>query len=83
MQVAYTILKIISIQFARALEINLSAGVSLLSALENITYAQPHEITKNAIIKIQMSSKEGSTLSSAIEQTNIFPRLVTQMVSIS
>ena len=78
----YFFSQIISIQFARALEINLSAGVSLLSALENITYAQPHEITKNAIIKIQMSIKEGNTLSSAIEQTNIFPRLVTQMVSI-
>lgn len=72
----------IAVHFSRCLEINLTSGVSLLAALENVSLIQKHEVTKEAIKRISTLIVDGVSLSQAVEQTNIFPQLVTQMIAI-
>ncbi|EJI86903.1 MULTISPECIES: type II secretion system F family protein [Alishewanella] len=69
-------------RFARTLSTTFAAGVPLIEALESAAGASGNEIYKKAILDIRDEVSSGNQMHFAMKQTNQFPEMVVQMVSI-
>ncbi len=69
-------------RFARTLSTTFAAGVPLVDALDSAAGASGNVVYKNAIMKIKNEVSGGTQLNHAMNQANVFPSMVIQMVAI-
>ena len=69
-------------RFARTLSTTFAAGVPLVDALESVSGAAGNVVYYNAIKKVKDDVSSGIQLNYSMKQTEVFPNMVIQMVSI-
>ena len=69
-------------RYARTLSTTFAAGVPLIEALESAAGASGNEVYKNAIMYIREEVSSGNQMYLSMKQTDRFPEMVVQMVSI-
>lgn len=69
-------------RFARTLSTTFAAGVPLIEALESAAGASGNEVYRNAIMHVREEVSSGTQMYLAMKQTDQFPEMVVQMVSI-
>jgi type IV pilus assembly protein PilC len=69
-------------RFARTLGVTFAAGVPLVEALDSVSGATGSVVYGQAIRKMRDDVAVGHQLQMAMNQTNLFPNMVTQMVAI-
>ena len=69
-------------RWTRTLSTMFAAGVPLVEAFDSVAGAAGNAIYFDATKSIQREVSQGSTLVSAMQNTNVFPSMVIQMVSI-
>ncbi len=69
-------------RFARTLGVTFRAGVPLVEALDSVSGATGSIVYNEAVKRIREDVAVGHQLQLAIRQTNLFPNMVVQMVSI-
>ncbi len=68
-------------RFSRTMSGLISAGTPALSALETSRHTLKNTVMREAIIGAARRVREGAPLSKALQKTEVFPPLVTQMVA--
>ena len=69
-------------RWTRTLATMFAAGVPLVESLDSVGGAAGNAVYLDATIKIQNEVSSGTSLTMAMQNTNVFPNMVTQMVSI-
>jgi len=69
-------------RFARTLSTMFAAGVPLVEAMESVAGAVGNVVYREAVIKMRDGVSTGTSLTSAMEETGVFPNMVVQMSSI-
>ena len=69
-------------RFARTLSTTFAAGVPLVDALESVSGATGNIVYYNAIKKVKDDVSSGIQLNYSMKQTEVFPNMLIQMVSI-
>jgi len=69
-------------RFARTLSTTFAAGVPLVDALESVSGAAGNVVYLEAILKVKDDVSSGIQLNHSMKQTNVFPNMLIQMVSI-
>jgi len=69
-------------RFARTLATMFAAGVPLVEALDSVAGASGNRVYFDATKKIQSEISTGTSLTVAMQNTNVFPNMVLQMTSI-
>jgi type IV pilus assembly protein PilC len=69
-------------RWARTLSTMFAAGVPLVEALSSVAGASGNYVYEQATKKIQSEIATGTSLTTAMEQSKVFPSMVVQMVSI-
>lgn len=69
-------------RFARTLSTMAAAGVPLVEAMESVAGAAGNDIYRRAILGIRDQISTGNQLQVAMQQTNLFPSMVVQMVAV-
>jgi type IV pilus assembly protein PilC len=69
-------------RFARTLGVTFAAGVPLVEALDSVAGATGSPVYNDAVRRIREDVAVGHQLQLAMRQTNLFPNMVVQMVSI-
>jgi type IV pilus assembly protein PilC len=70
------------VELTRTLSLLISAGISLLLALEIVLDAIDNEVFRQSMEKIAKDVEKGQTLSSSISRRPEFPILMSQMISV-
>jgi type IV pilus assembly protein PilC len=74
--------KISVARFTRTLSTLISSGVPILEGLDITAKTSGNAILEDVIYKLRSSIEEGKTISEPMRQSNYFPAMVTQMISI-
>jgi len=74
--------KIIMTEFARTLSLLLAAGISLLQALEVATDAISSLLYREELELVQKKIEKGVTLGQAINNDQLFPQILIQMIAV-
>ena len=69
-------------RFARTLGVTFRAGVPLVEALESVAGATGSIVYGNAVMRIREDVSVGHRLQLAMQQTDLFPNMVVQMIAI-
>jgi type IV pilus assembly protein PilC len=69
-------------RFARTLSTMFAAGVPLVEALESVAGATGNIVFENAVMKMREEVATGQRLQRAMENTNLFPNMVIQMIAV-
>lgn len=69
-------------RFARTLSTMFSAGVPLVEALESVAGATGNVVYEEAILKMRDQVATGQQLNVAMNEADLFPSMVTQMIAI-
>ncbi len=69
-------------KFSRTLGTLLSSGVPILGALEITGETTGNAVITRALDDVRDSVKEGQTIAKPLEEANVFPPMVTQMIAI-
>jgi type IV pilus assembly protein PilC len=69
-------------RFARTLSTMFAAGVPLVEALESVAGATGNIVFENAVLKMRDEVATGQRLQRAMENTNLFPNMVIQMIAV-
>jgi type II secretory pathway component PulF len=69
-------------RWTRTLSTMFAAGVPLVEALDSVGGASGNDVYLDATRKIQTEVSTGTSLTVAMQNANVFPNMVTQMVSI-
>ncbi|MEB0029779.1 type II secretion system F family protein [Undibacterium sp. RTI2.1] len=69
-------------RWTRTLATMFAAGVPLVESLDSVGGAAGNAVYLDATIKIQTEVSTGTSLTVAMQNSNVFPNMVTQMVSI-
>ncbi len=69
-------------QFTRTMSTMISSGVPIMDALEIVSKANSNAVISEAILYVRKKVGEGRPMAEPLEDTGIFPNMVTQMVSI-
>jgi type IV pilus assembly protein PilC len=69
-------------RFTRTLGTMLSSGVPILEALEIVAKTAGNVVIEEAIMEARSSLSEGKTLAEPLAATNVFPGMVTQMITV-
>lgn len=69
-------------RWTRTLATMFAAGVPLVESLDSVGGAAGNAVYLDATIKIQTEVSTGTSLTVAMENSNVFPNMVTQMVAI-
>lgn len=69
-------------RFTRTLGTMLSSGVPILEALEIVAKTAGNVVIEEAIMQARSSLSEGKTLAEPLAETNVFPGMVTQMITV-
>jgi len=74
--------KIAVARFCRTLATLISSGVPILDGLEITAKTSGNAIVEDAIMLTRKSIERGETVSAPLKETNVFPPMVTQMISV-
>ncbi len=74
--------KVILTEFCRTMSLLLSAGISVLQALEILTDAQDNMLYRNALATSTDQVEKGVPLSQTISKYDFFPPIVPQMIAV-
>jgi type IV pilus assembly protein PilC len=74
--------KIAVARFCRTLSTLISSGVPILDGLEITAKTSGNAIVEDAIMSTRKSIERGETISAPLKETNVFPPMVTQMISV-
>lgn len=74
--------KIAISRFARTYSFLVGSGVNVLNALKIIEDVVGNRVIANALVMAERKVKEGGNLSQPLEESNQFPRMVTQMLKV-
>jgi type IV pilus assembly protein PilC len=69
-------------RFTRTLGTMIQSGVPILDALEIVAKTSGNVILEEVIFDVRSSIAEGQTISEPLGETDIFPRMVVQMISV-
>ncbi|MGA7964607.1 MAG: type II secretion system F family protein [Gammaproteobacteria bacterium] len=69
-------------RFARTLSIVQAAGVPMVEGLETVANATGNIIYHDAVLQVSKQVATGQRIARAMDETNIFPGVVTQMIGI-
>ncbi len=69
-------------RFTRTLGTLISSGVPILTGLEITARTAGNRIIQEAIMAARASIREGETISAPLRQSNVFPPMVVQMISV-
>lgn len=69
-------------RFARTLSIVQAAGVPMVEGLETVANATGNIIYKDAVLQVSKQVATGQRIARAMDETNVFPGVVTQMIGI-
>lgn len=69
-------------RFARTLAVSFRAGVPLVEALDSVAGATGNRVYTDAVKRIRDDVAVGYSVNMAMNQVNLFPHMVTQMVAI-
>ncbi len=69
-------------RFARTLSTMFSAGVPLVEALESVAGATGNIVYENAVLQIRDEVATGQRLQRAMDNTDLFPNMVIQMIAV-
>lgn len=69
-------------RFTRTLGTMMSSGVPILEALEIVAKTAGNMVIEEAIMRARKSLSEGKTLAEPLEDTKVFPPMVTQMIMV-
>lgn len=74
--------KVAVAKFTRTLSTMLSSGVPIMEALSIVSKTAGNKIVENALLATRKSISEGKTIAEPLEATDIFPRMVVQMIAV-
>jgi type IV pilus assembly protein PilC len=74
--------KIAVARFTRTFATLLASGVAILEALDITARTAGNAILEDTVYQIRRSIEEGKTIADPMKQSNFFPAMVTQMVSV-
>jgi len=74
--------KIAVARFCRTLATLISSGVPILDGLEITAKTSGNAVIEDAIMLTRKSIERGETVSAPLKETNVFPPMVTQMISV-
>ncbi len=74
--------KIAVARFCRTLGTMISSGVPILDALDITAKTAGNRVVQDAIMKTRASIEAGKTISEPLKETDVFPPMVTQMISV-
>lgn len=74
--------KVALVELTRTLSLLISAGISLLTALEIVLDALENRVFHDALATVAKSVEKGQSLSTALARSEEFPILMNQMVSV-
>jgi type IV pilus assembly protein PilC len=69
-------------RYARTLSTTFAAGVPLVEALESVAGATGNIVYETAVLKMRDEVATGQRLQRAMENTNLFPNMVNQMIAV-
>ncbi|HEX3111818.1 MAG TPA: type II secretion system F family protein [Candidatus Eisenbacteria bacterium] len=69
-------------RFTRTLGTLISSGVPILTGLEITARTAGNRVVQEAIMAARASIREGETISAPLKQSNVFPPMVVQMISV-
>jgi type IV pilus assembly protein PilC len=69
-------------RFSRTLGTMMSSGVPILESLELVAKTAGNAVIEDAIMRARTSLSEGKTLAEPLEETGVFPGMVTQMIAV-
>src|SRR6187200_62374 len=74
--------KIAVARFCRTLSTLLASGVSILEALDITARTSGNAVIEEAILTTRKSIERGETIAAPLKETNVFPSMVVQMISV-
>jgi type IV pilus assembly protein PilC len=74
--------KIAVARFCRTLSTLISSGVPILDGLEITARTSGNSIVEDAVMVTRKSIERGETISAPLKETQVFPPMVTQMISV-
>ena len=74
--------KIAVARFCRTLSTLLASGVSILEALDITARTSGNAVVEDAILTTRKSIERGETIAAPLRETNVFPSMVVQMISV-
>jgi type IV pilus assembly protein PilC len=74
--------KIAIARFSRTLSTLVSSGVPILDSLNIVAKTAGNKIVEDAIFKARSSISEGETIAEPLSRAQVFPPMVTQMISV-
>jgi type IV pilus assembly protein PilC len=69
-------------RYARTLATTFAAGVPLVEALQSVAGATGNIVYENAVLRMKDEVATGQRLQRAMENTNLFPNMVNQMIAV-
>ncbi|MBN1278020.1 MAG: type II secretion system F family protein [Deltaproteobacteria bacterium] len=74
--------KVAIARFTRTLGTMISSGVPILDALEIVARTSGNVIIEDVVLEVRSSIAEGQTIAEPLSESDIFPGMVTQMISV-
>ena len=74
--------KVAVARFTRTLGTMISSGVPILDALEIVAKTSGNKVLEEVILEVRGSIAEGQTIAEPLGETDIFPSMVIQMISV-
>lgn len=69
-------------RFARTLATLLASGVNVMQALEVVAKASGNNVIQEAVMTARASIREGESIAAPLAESEVFPPMVTQMISV-
>ncbi|MDX9822953.1 MAG: type II secretion system F family protein, partial [Syntrophales bacterium] len=66
----------------RTLSTMMSSGVPILEGLNIVSKTAGNKVVEAALIKVRQSISEGRTIAEPLQETDIFPSMVVQMIAV-
>ena len=82
MGIGEIIRKLAVARFSRTLGTLITSGVPILQAIEITGQAAGNVVIEKAMQEVQVSVKEGQSITQPLEKVSVFPAMVTQMISV-
>jgi type IV pilus assembly protein PilC len=74
--------KVAVAKFTRTMGTMLSSGVAILDALDIVSKTAGNKTIERALISVRSGITEGRTMADPLEESGVFPSMVTQMISV-
>jgi type IV pilus assembly protein PilC len=82
MGIGQIVRKLAVARFSRTLGTLITSGVPILQAIEITGQAAGNAVIEKAMKEVQVSVKEGQSITAPLEKESVFPAMVTQMISV-